>query len=227
MGRRRGKTIRIIPARAGFTILQASRPRHCEDHPRSRGVYAHTAFLQSRRPGSSPLARGLHSVCERDSLPPRIIPARAGFTRLELGERGEITDHPRSRGVYPLPDSRRGAVMGSSPLARGLLAYNEAEKRERGIIPARAGFTDEEWQICWSARDHPRSRGVYPQPLSCRGAQDGSSPLARGLRPVPFRYDGVPGIIPARAGFTRRTRSEARPEQDHPRSRGVYRRTAR
>ena len=53
-----------------------------------------------------------------------------------------------------------------------------------------------------AAQDHPRSRGVYP--------------------------DGVPtvgeysGIIPARAGFTRRRVLPVRPRRDHPRSRGVY-----
>ena len=50
----------------------------------------------------------------------------------------------------------------------------------------------------------------------------GSSPLARGLRLPRLRGDRRQGIIPARAGFTRR-RSRPRPScQDHPRSRGVY-----
>ena len=50
----------------------------------------------------------------------------------------------------------------------------------------------------------------------------GSSPLARGLRRPHARAARDRRIIPARAGFTRRTGSEARSQQDHPRSRGVY-----
>ena len=71
---------RIIPARAGFTILQASRPRHCEDHPRSRGVYAPSPVRSQTNAGSSPLARGLLMVRGSRIGTRRIIPARAGFT---------------------------------------------------------------------------------------------------------------------------------------------------
>ena len=50
----------------------------------------------------------------------------------------------------------------------------------------------------------------------------GSSPLARGLHQrLRVGVDDV-GIIPARAGFTRRTGRGRRMRPDHPRSRGVY-----
>ena len=50
----------------------------------------------------------------------------------------------------------------------------------------------------------------------------GSSPLARGLQV--FDNEELPGtgIIPARAGFTIKTRYLRRASEDHPRSRGVY-----
>ena len=50
---------RIIPARAGFTVLRYNNITGDEDHPRSRGVYpgVHVEGLPPR--GSSPLARGL------------------------------------------------------------------------------------------------------------------------------------------------------------------------
>ena len=70
--------------------------------------------------------------------------------------------------------------------------------------------------------DHPRSRGVYPRARPGRAAPSGSSPLARGLRPRAPCPRGPPGIIPARAGFTRRHRGRERQPADHPRSRGVY-----
>ena len=50
----------------------------------------------------------------------------------------------------------------------------------------------------------------------------GSSPLARGLREDGRYRDAIPGIIPARAGFTRCRAGRRRLLRDHPRSRGVY-----
>ena len=113
-----------------------------------------------------------------------------------------MPDHPRSRGVYQ--NSRQNAATrnGSSPLARGL------------PWPSRSR-TVRTW-------DHPRSRGVYsclpPRP----GCMWGSSPLARGLRPHRRGGRAGEGIIPARAGFTRRPNGDGPKDRDHPRSRGVY-----
>ena len=90
------------------------------------------------------------------------------------------------------------------------------------IIPARAGFT---WAGTWGTRssaDHPRSRGVYDNDAETGHNSDGSSPLARGLRPLPARPASPRGIIPARAGFTRYDCPWRRRWADHPRSRGVY-----
>ena len=70
--------------------------------------------------------------------------------------------------------------------------------------------------------DHPRSRGVYFVPRGRGGSGAGSSPLARGLRQDRGQARAQLGIIPARAGFTRRGRRWPSWPQDHPRSRGVY-----
>ena len=53
---------------------------------------------------------------------------------------------------------------------------------------------------------------------------DGSSPLARGLPDPTVADDAVARIIPARAGFTTKVIWENVTREDHPRSRGVYRR---
>ena len=156
--------------------------------------------------GSSPLARGLRLRGAAEGGDQRIIPARAGFTRRSVARVVQLPDHPRSRGVYG---------------ASGLDLHAGLR-----IIPARAGFT------CASAAgrsptgDHPRSRGVYggitfPVPCSL-----GSSPLARGLHVLRSVTSGGSGIIPARAGFTGQSRAPARILRDHPRSRGVYSRSA-
>ena len=131
-------------------------------------------------------------------------------------------DHPRSRGVYA---------------AKGV-----ARSVHAGIIPARAGFTDNQRTKTNFQRDHPRSRGVYPiiqqvvhlrqdHPRS-RGvyvhesrpsaSHPGSSPLARGLLgPLSQRLLET-RIIPARAGFTPAGSWRPVAGRDHPRSRGVY-----
>ena len=92
--------------------------------------------------GSSPLARGLRGDLPLPARPRRIIPARAGFTSSPTRIPRGTSDHPRSRGVYPVQKSLGSSSAGSSPLARGLRDRPVMTGHERGIIPARAGFTD-------------------------------------------------------------------------------------
>ena len=192
----------IIPARAGFTRPAPWTPFRRPDHPRSRGVYGQGRPTDKRNRGSSPLARGLHKVAEPAPAAAGIIPARAGFTTVAHPGRERKTDHPRSRGVYGELGSGTQSMIGSSPLARGLLPRRGNTRPHCGIIPARAGFTlhRPERPVCH--RDHPRSRGVYAAVRIGDDPAPGSSPLARGL-PDDSPDGGVSGgIIPARAGFT-------------------------
>ena len=114
----------------------------------------------------------------------------------------EVSDHPRSRGVYVAELEAANAALGSSPLARGLPGFHKG------------GAT--------ATLDHPRSRGVYSQYDNGRGAGGGSSPLARGLLPGTPGFRLAFGIIPARAGFTPSPAYRPWNWPDHPRSRGVY-----
>ena len=172
--------------------------------------------------GSSPLARGLRA--RRGRLPARawIIPARAGFTDYEGGCKAQNRDHPRSRGVYKVVTMLARRHVGSSPLARGLLAGDSGVPQRARIIPARAGFTPPPMSRVLLATDHPRSRGVYQDCGFPAGHWFGSSPLARGLPTGRQAEPPPPRIIPARAGFTGRMRPCTRMAADHPRSRGVY-----
>ena len=153
-----------------------------EDHPRSRGVYLMTAVQTVVAWGSSPLARGLRPPVWRASRTQRIIPARAGFTRRRYGRIPHGGDHPRSRGVYDPALLKVAPTTGSSPLARGL----RPDRPGCDVPPL----------------DHPRSRGVYGKQAWAAITDAGSSPLARGLLVSWFTTYVVPGIIPARAGFT-------------------------
>ena len=155
------------------------------------------------RSGSSPLARGLHHVPTRFRDHPGIIPARAGFTAVAGPCWHCFGDHPRSRGVYRGMAPGPVRFPGSSPLARGLRGPDSAH----GAGP----------------RDHPRSRGVYVAATRRHRWSGGSSPLARGLHLHQLVAQSLPGIIPARAGFTHQGQRAALRRRDHPRSRGVYR----
>ena len=199
-----------------------SRSRGSTDHPRSRGVYHRALLSRFTKFGSSPLARGLRAM--KGSLGGKIwiIPARAGFTLARRRKLSHPPDHPRSRGVYVKDLAVMTTCIGSSPLARGLLARRIKPRGPTGIIPARAGFTSIRSNRASTSRDHPRSRGVYQMAAMRASASKGSSPLARGLRGAGPRQGREAGIIPARAGFTFSTHHGGRLASDHPRSRGVY-----
>ena len=213
---------RIIPARAGFTSFPYGTEGGTGDHPRSRGVYETSGSLRESTNGSSPLARGLQGDLVVLEVVEGIIPARAGFTRSAPESSPRSRDHPRSRGVYQHGQQPAQPAAGSSPLARGLLRRPLPQSKSHRIIPARAGFTLPPVSVRWPRWDHPRSRGVYPWRPHERGPRRGSSPLARGLPPGNMIRKPLFGIIPARAGFTRRRTGVTTEARDHPRSRGVY-----
>ena len=111
---------RIIPALAGNTRQNVRSEEEGEDHPRSRGEYAHSANRDFSREGSSPLSRGIQLGGVHNSTPSRIIPALAGNTRLrDIGYRYG-RDHPRSRGEYAANFFADVGQEGSSPLSRGI-----------------------------------------------------------------------------------------------------------
>ena len=176
------------------------------DHPRTRGVYCACLLPPPRRPGSSPHARGLR--------------AGTGY-----GPR-ERPDHPRTRGVYQRGPLDGMADWGSSPHARGLPHALRLDHDGPRIIPARAGFTTVSEVTNVSCSDHPRTRGVYGVTGRWRSRRRGSSPHARGLRAGHQLRAGQRRIIPARAGFTTSAPLTGVSGSDHPRTRGVYSRTA-
>ncbi len=193
---------RIIPARAGFTVISGPGSARPMDHPRSRGVYDKDTRVFLDNTGSSPLARGLRRVHIPSDSGGGIIPARAGFTAEAPMNPSACQDHPRSRGVYVSLNIWNSSSYGSSPLARGLRQVRSAGFAKFGIIPARAGFTRRSSWPRYRCPDHPRSRGVYAGVVTSSTPAAGSSPLARGLPSHDPRGHYWWGIIPARAGFT-------------------------
>ena len=72
-------SVALFQGIAGGRRRDSLRP---QDHPRSRGVYTRSPGAPRRWRGSSPLARGLLGCALLEGGVVRIIPARAGFTRV-------------------------------------------------------------------------------------------------------------------------------------------------
>ena len=131
-------------------------------------------------------------------------------------------DHPRSRGEYAVEVGVADDDGGSSPLSRGIRGADSPRHRQRRIIPALAGNTDQS-QWTWStSKDHPRSRGEYATEPGCGVPGFGSSPLSRGILNTLSGAGATARIIPALAGNTFPLHITAYAIGDHPRSRGEY-----
>ena len=156
----------IIPAHAGKTRLTAGLSQRDRDHPRSRGEnFSATSTIRNRR-GSSPLTRGKLAVSGRREVQGGIIPAHAGKT-CSTGRSVQIPgDHPRSRGENRSEYGWVDSDGGSSPLTRGKRFPSLLVGAMQGIIPAHAGKTIRGEVTVYIHRDHPRSRGENPSPLT-------------------------------------------------------------
>ena len=151
-----------------------------------------------------------------------LIPARAGNTARAGARRGYPRAHPRSRGEHAPPVFWKLTVAGSSPLARGTPDSRTHHGRAAGLIPARAGNTDQ-WKISEiHGGAHPRSRGEHCDTDTVQDREVGSSPLARGTLDLLHSPSLPCGLIPARAGNTQRWEHRARAGWAHPRSRGEH-----
>ena len=177
-----GLAPRIIPARAGFTVRVLVTTGFRGDHPRACGVYDATFDAIKDTTGSSPRVRGLLRERKLHKLKPRIIPARAGFTRATSLWQTAYQDHPRACGVYPPSCLVVEPPWGSSPRVRGLRGSHLKHALRARIIPARAGFTETRGWTPATIEDHPRACGVYKLTELDRHNYSGSSPRVRGLR---------------------------------------------
>ncbi len=128
--------------------------------------------------------------------------------------------HPRSRGEDNDTPSPRQPLEDSPPLARGGPDPVDLSPRLRGLTPARAGRTGQVGSGIGVVGTHPRSRGEDKDVITVPALRTDSPPLARGGLDADGGVLGGEGLTPARAGRTRRRRTEHRLERTHPRSRG-------
>jgi hypothetical protein len=161
---------------------------------------------------------------------------------IDLGDPlSDVSEHPgvpraqgrRRRGSRPSgsPPQAREHVpepapavnrAGSPPQARGARRPLAIDALDTGITLAGAGSTLTSRGREPGRSDHPRGRGEHE--LLCRviDSWDGSPPRARGAHRLPGLGGRLPGITPAGAGSTGRTRHRSRRGPDHPRGRGEH-----
>ena len=141
------------------------------------------------------------------------------------------SDHPRERGELIHPATGRDLDGGSSPRARGTQVLATGVCQVGRIIPASAGNSRSRQRPISRATDHPRERGELRAATLGTVLVFGSSPRARGTRPL-FRHASLlRRIIPASAGNSPCCPGSRAAKPDHPRERGelfsCWRRTAR
>ena len=90
---------RIIPARAGQTMIVRIGLMTVSDHPRACGANMGMTEKLKDKYGSSPRVRGKHGRQALNIECRRIIPARAGQTKSGCRRCRDTTDHPRACGA--------------------------------------------------------------------------------------------------------------------------------
>ena len=217
-----GRAARLIPARAGSTNPPLPGPHPGSAHPRASGEHLPQTRQDAAACGSSPRERGAPDA-EDDGLGGgRLIPARAGSTRLWSRWCSVRSAHPRASGEHRTAWAYSPGVYGSSPRERGAHQRDHPQVRVRRLIPARAGSTTR--ATChprWKPA-HPRASGEHaPHPLWVQ-LDDGSSPRERGALGLGVRCRVLVRLIPARAGSTTPLRAVPRTGSAHPRASGEH-----
>ena len=172
-------------------------------HPRVRGEHARTAGALALAAGSSPRARGTHIARSSRQLVVRFIPACAGNTFSRWRRSGRTSVHPRVRGEH----DRHEDVQCRNTVHPRVRGEHSNSRRSLGcpmrFIPACAGNTIVAATRCCPFR--------------------GSSPRARGTRPLPPARTVHVRFIPACAGNTVWSPESQAPQTVHPRVRGEHR----
>ena len=195
---------RLIPARAGKTRTRLGRVRAGRAHPRAGGENTCQPVSGDRVRGSSPRGRGKRPWWRRWPRRGRLIPARAGKTPWSPRHTSAGRAHPRAGGENSVKSVVAKPINGSSPRGRGKLEMRLLGRRGLGLIPARAGKTKRSQRQTRQTRAHPRAGGENTCGLARADIVEGSSPRGRGKRQGIQDAIGACGLIPARAGKTRR-----------------------
>ena len=132
----------LIPARAGKTVVPFLGLVSSAAHPRACGENGTCVKPPGRMSGSSPRVRGKLSTSQATISREGLIPARAGKTHVDDTNPEVAGAHPRACGENGDTLETVASQYGSSPRVRGKPPPVGAQRRRRGLIPARAGKTD-------------------------------------------------------------------------------------
>ena len=146
--------------------------------------------------------RGSQFALPRRTLPPGIIPAHAGLTKIPQKCPLLPRDHPRACGAHFGRCRKRVVEGGSSPRMRGSQVQHAIKNGFIGIIPAHAGLTPGVPQNHPDSGDHPRACGAHYNRHETQRRRA--------------------GIIPAHAGLTFHVTSALCRSRDHPRACGAH-----
>ena len=210
----------LIPARAGKTDSQKGETSCSRAHPRACGENMGEQIRRLGLDGSSPRVRGKRGPGRDPRLAAGLIPARAGKTASWTYRPGTSRAHPRACGENPTESPAPTQTTGSSPRVRGKPRRDDEQGVRVGLIPARAGKTGVLMVVISFSAAHPRACGenAVSTALTTRGS--GSSPRVRGKLDVGDVQPPRGGLIPARAGKTRRSGAACWRWRAHPRACG-------
>ena len=189
-------------------------------HPRAGGENSQRSSLLCFGAGSSPRGRGKHYQAFVAAMYGRLIPARAGKTGAAAVVRADPGAHPRAGGENFCPALNRRRTPGSSPRGRGKPAGRPPPGGGLRLIPARAGKTAQVQAHLCHLPAHPRAGGENQNASRLSAAWSGSSPRGRGKPALGLQFQGVPRLIPARAGKTQGKGTIADVYAAHPRAGG-------
>ena len=149
----------LIPARAGKTLAIRTGGLSGWAHPRAGGENHRRSAPNGIKNGSSPRGRGKRADRRLDADLRRLIPARAGKTRVATASARASWAHPRAGGENAARAVAARVGGGSSPRGRGKLHPKTGKPLDDGLIPARAGKTRRSRRISPSSGAHPRAGG--------------------------------------------------------------------
>ena len=173
--------------------------------------------------GSSPLTRGTRIDSGQNDRFNRFIPAYAGNSCSNAPVSATIPVHPRLRGELTSRGLPFMVVIGSSPLTRGTLAFDDASYSAARSIPAYAGNSAQGKARNLLRSVHPRLRGELVKIQALTNFTAGSSPLTRGTQFFRRSVCVIDRFIPAYAGNSNDHFRPLRNFEVHPRLRGELR----
>ncbi len=176
--------------------------------------------MEYRGYGSSPRARGTGNCANDRWTFRRFIPACAGNRTCTARAPGWVSVHPRVRGEQRGYHINCLYYAGSSPRARGTGHHPQPGQRRHRFIPACAGNRATSSAVTLRGSVHPRVRGEQKEHALIAARHIGSSPRARGTVATATRAPTSSRFIPACAGNSAGSCSDAASPTVHPRVRG-------